>query len=448
MKRNTDMTTGTPIRLIIAFALPLLLGNVFQQLYNFIDTAIVGRYVGADALAAVGTTGSVNTFLVSAAMGLTNGAGIITAQCFGAKNYTSMKKTVTAMIYVTGAMCIIVTIAGIFLAKPIMLVLGVPENILPDSVAYMRIIFSLCFGMMIYNACSSVLRNLGNSKTPLIMLIISSLSNIALDLLFVLKFGMGVKGVAYATVFSQILSAVLCFAYIIRRRYELHLDNIPLLPERIMIKKIFKTGMPAALQSCMISLGGMSVQSLVNSFGKDAMAAYTAVLKIDSLSIQILISVATALSVYSGQNMGAYKLDRIKQGLYQTLAVMVPVCTALAVVMLVFRYRILTIFLDPETAHNSVNIGASYLSVIGIGYIIAGVMQSYQNLLRGCGDVNVCMAAGIAELGVRVAASYLLVQIFGLTGIWAAVPISWGCGCVIPIARYYSGKWQKKRLVS
>lgn len=215
-----------------------------------------------------------------------------------------------------------------------------------------------------------------------------------------------------------------------------------------MIKKIFKTGMPAALQSCMISLGGMSVQSLVNSFGKDAMAAYTAVLKIDSLSIQILISVATALSVYSGQNMGAYKLDRIKQGLYQTLAVMVPVCTALAVVMLVFRYRILTIFLDPETAHNSVNIGASYLSVIGIGYIIAGVMQSYQNLLRGCGDVNVCMAAGIAELGVRVAASYLLVQIFGLTGIWAAVPISWGCGCVIPIARYYSGKWQKKRLVS
>ncbi len=444
VKKVRDMTAGTPITAIILFALPMLAGNIFQQLYNFVDTTVVGKFVGADALAAVGTTGSMNALLICIAMGLSNGAGIIISQCFGAHRYDEMKKAVSAMFYVVISVGLVITAAGVFLARPAMRLLGVPEDILEMSVLYMRIVFGFCLTNILYNALSAILRSIGDSKTPLYMLIVSSIINVVLDLVFVLRFHMGVAGVAYATIIAQAVSALLCAVYIIRHRQQLYLDGLPKRPPRYMVVKIFKIGLPAAMQSAMISLGGISVQGLINSFGTGAMAAYTASSKIDSLSIQILCSLAAALSVYCGQNMGAGNIARIRSGLRQTLAVMVPVCAALAMVMLIFKRQILGIFLDASAAAESIEIGCVYLSIIGIGYIIAGIMQSYQNLLRGCGDVNVCVAAGIAELCVRVGASYLFVRFWGLTGVFIAIPVSWLCGCLIPVIRYYSGKWQYK----
>lgn len=442
-----DMTVGTPIKAILLFAVPMLIGNVFQQFYNFVDTTVVGKFVGADALAAVGTTGSMNALLICIAMGLSNGAGVIISQCFGAQRYDEMKKAVTAMMYVASVTGLVITAAGIFLAGPAMRLLGVPNSIIHLSVLYMRIVFGFSLTGIFYNAFAAILRSVGDSRTPLYMLIISSVINVVLDLLFVLKFGMGVAGVAYATVIAQGVSAALCAMYIIKHRYQLHLDALPKLPPKYMVVKIFRIGMPSAFQSAMISLGGISVQGLINSFGTDAMAAYTASSKIDSVAIQILISIAASLSVYSGQNMGAGNIKRIRTGLRQTLMVMIPVCTAVAAVMLIFKRQILGIFLDADSAQNAIEIGCMYLSVIGIGYIIAGIMQSYQNLLKGCGDVNVCVAAGLAELGVRVGASYLFVIFWGLQGVFIAIPVSWMCGCIIPVVRYLSGKWTKKSVI-
>ena len=442
-----DMTVGTPIKAILLFVVPMLIGNVFQQFYNFVDTTVVGKFVGADALAAVGTTGSMNALLICIAMGLSNGAGVIISQCFGAQRYDEMKKAVTAMMYVASVTGLVITAAGIFLAGPAMRLLGVPDSIIHLSVLYMRIVFGFSLTGIFYNAFAAILRSVGDSRTPLYMLIISSVINVVLDLLFVLKFGMGVAGVAYATVIAQGVSAALCAMYIIKHRYQLHLDALPKLPPKHMVVKIFRIGMPSAFQSAMISLGGISVQGLINSFGTDAMAAYTASSKIDSVAIQILISIAASLSVYSGQNMGAGNIKRIRTGLRQTLMVMIPVCTAVAAVMLIFKRQILGIFLDADSAQNAIEIGCMYLSVIGIGYIIAGIMQSYQNLLKGCGDVNVCVAAGLAELGVRVGASYLFVIFWGLQGVFIAIPVSWMCGCIIPVVRYLSGKWTKKSVI-
>lgn len=442
-----DMTVGTPIKAILLFAVPMLIGNVFQQFYNFVDTTVVGKFVGADALAAVGTTGSMNALLICIAMGLSNGAGVIISQCFGAQRYDEMKKAVTAMMYVASVTGLVITAAGIFLAGPAMRLLGVPDSIIHLSVLYMRIVFGFSLTGIFYNAFAAILRSVGDSRTPLYMLIISSVINVVLDLLFVLKFGMGVAGVAYATVIAQGVSAALCAMYIIKHRYQLHLDALSKLPPKYMVVKIFRIGMPSAFQSAMISLGGISVQGLINSFGTDAMAAYTASSKIDSVAIQILISIAASLSVYSGQNMGAGNIKRIRTGLRQTLMVMIPVCTAVAAVMLIFKRQILGIFLDADSAQNAIEIGCMYLSVIGIGYIIAGIMQSYQNLLKGCGDVNVCVAAGLAELGVRVGASYLFVIFWGLQGVFIAIPVSWMCGCIIPVVRYLSGKWTKKSVI-
>ena len=442
-----DMTVGTPIKAILLFAVPMLIGNVFQQFYNFVDTTVVGKFVGADALAAVGTTGSMNALLICIAMGLSNGAGVIISQCFGAQRYGEMKKAVTAMMYVASVTGLVITAAGIFLAGPAMRLLGVPDSIIHLSVLYMRIVFGFSLTGIFYNAFAAILRSVGDSRTPLYMLIISSVINVVLDLLFVLKFGMGVAGVAYATVIAQGVSAALCAMYIIKHRYQLHLDALPKLPPKYMVVKIFRIGMPSAFQSAMISLGGISVQGLINSFGTDAMAAYTASSKIDSVAIQILISIAASLSVYSGQNMGAGNIKRIRTGLRQTLMVMIPICTAVAAVMLIFKRQILGIFLDADSAQNAIEIGCMYLSVIGIGYIIAGIMQSYQNLLKGCGDVNVCVAAGLAELGVRVGASYLFVVFWGLQGVFIAIPVSWMCGCIIPVVRYLSGKWTKKSVI-
>lgn len=444
--QTKSMLEGNPIYLILKFAGPMFIGNIFQQAYNFADSAIVGKYVNSNALAAIGATSSLNFFLISIAFGLTNGAGIIISQCFGGGKYDRMKQAISSMIAVLTILVVILTAVGIICATPFLKLLNVPDNILYDAVAYMRVIFIGLAPMMIYNAASSVMRSLGDSKTPLYMLIISALLNIALDLIFILSFKMGVIGAGVATVISQTASAVLSLIYLYKNRFLMHMDKIPRHLDKSMIKSIIKIGFPSAMQSCLIALGGMCVQSLVNSFGADAIAANTASGKIDSITIQVICSFAASLSVFAGQNMGASRLDRLSLALKQSIIVMLPTCIALAVLIMIFKEDALLIMIDKSENPMAVKIGCDYLSIIGIGYIIAGIMQCYQNLLRGVGDVNVCVVAGIVELGVRVAASYIFVRIWGLTGIWYAVPFSWGCGCLIPIIRYYSGKWKYKTL--
>ncbi len=442
-----DMTKGNPFGLIIGFAIPMLIGNVFQQIYNVVDTIIVGRYLGEDALAGVGSTGTLTFFLLALVLGLCNGAGLIVAQCYGCKDEEKLCRTVTALIWVSGIMALIISMVGLVGAHVFLELLSVPEDCIEYAETYLRIIFTLVIGNVAYNGAASVLRSTGDSKTPLYILIGASLINVVLDIVFILYCDMGVAGVAYATVASQFFSAIVCIAYLYKKREIIGLTQMRLLPDKEAVGLIIKTGFPSAFQSCMISLGGMSVQRLVNSYGSSVMAAYVAANRIDSVAIQVIVSIGTALSVFTGQNMGQSNFDRIKEGLYKTLVLMIGASITIATLVLVFREPLMKVFLDADASGKAIEVGCTYLSIIGIAYVIAGIMQSYQNVIRGAGDVNACMVAGLTELAGRIVFAYLLSSIIGVTGIWIATPISWGCGCVIPVVRYYSGKWKGKRLV-
>ena len=442
-----NMTAGDPAKLIIGFAVPMLIGNIFQQVYSLVDTIIVGHYLGENALAGVGSTGTLNMFMLALIMGMCNGAGLVIAQCFGSEDTDKMKAALTAMIWVVGILTIGVSIIGLCGASYFLRLLGTPSEVMGYAEDYLRIIYIFIAGSVAYNAAAAVLRSTGDSRTPLMALVIASILNIGLDVLFIMTFNMGVAGVAYATVISQFVSAGIAIGYIIKRRYRMGLIGIKLRPQLDMIKLIVRTGFPAAFQSAMISLGGMSVQRLINSYGASVMAAYVAANRIDHIAIQVIVSIGTALSVFTGQNMGQENFNRIEEGLKKTLLLMIGASATIAVLVLVFRKQLMMLFLDPAESMEAILVGATYLSIIGIAYVIAGVMQSYQNVIRGAGDVNTCMVAGLTELAGRIIFAYLLSYFMGATGIWIATPLSWGCGCVIPVIRYYSGKWKTKKLI-
>ena len=442
-----DMTKGSPLKMILSFSVPMLIGNIFQQIYNFVDAAVVGKFVGAQSLAAVGATSTLMMLTICFMMGMTNGAGIIISQAFGKRSFAEMRKTVTALIYIVIALSVFTSAIGIIFARPVLRLLSTPDSVIDESVRYVTVIFSFITATAAYNASGAILRSLGDSRTPLYALIIAAILNVSMDLLFVIVFKAGVVGAAAATVIAQMISAVFCITHIVRHRRQLNLEGISRRTDRETIIKIFRTGLPASLESCLIALGTMSVQRLVNSFGEMTMAAYTASTKIDSIAIMPVISIGMSLSVFSGQNMGAGNTERIKQGLYRTLAALIGICVILSAVIVIFRTQLLGIFLDKNTAAEAIKIGSRYLTIVCVAYLVAAVMRSYLNVLRGAGDVNTSAISGITELAARIIFAYILVRPLGSTGIWIATPIAWAAGAVIPVARYYSGKWKDKKLV-
>ena len=436
------MTTGKPMPLIVGFAVPLLIGGVFQQVYNLIDVMIVGRYLGEQALAGVGSTGSLTFFMLSL-----NGAGILVAQCFGVGNFSDMRRAVTSIIWIAGILTAVVMLIGVFACPFFLRLLSVPEDVIDYSVTYMRILLLFTGGSVAYNGASAVLRSLGDSKTPLTALIIASVINILLDLLLIVVIPFKVAGAAIATVIAQHASAGYCLFYLYKKRKEFGLVGILTKPDRDMTVKIFQIGVPTAFQSCLISIGSMSVQRLINSFGTSVMAGYTAAAKIDSIAIQVITSLGSALSVFTSQNIGNRQFKRIREGLHCTLFMSIVSALIIAATAMLCGQQLMRLFLGTDQSQDAVTVGAQYLTVMGIAYLICAVMQSYQNIIRGAGDANTCMIAGFTELAGRITFAYLLAPHLGEMGIWIATPLSWGCGCVVPVFRYYSGKWKNKALV-
>ena len=441
------MTTGKPMPLIVGFAVPLLIGGVFQQVYNLVDVMIVGRYLGEQALAGVGSTGSLTFFMLSLVMGLCNGAGILVAQCFGVGNFYDMRRAVTSIIWIAGILTAVVMLIGVFACPFFLRLLSVPEDVIDYSVTYMRILLLFTGGSVAYNGASAVLRSLGDSKTPLTALIIASVINILLDLLLIVVIPLKVAGAAIATVIAQHASAGYCLFYLYKKREEFGLVGILTKPDRDMTVKIFRIGVPTAFQSCLISIGSMSVQRLINSFGTSVMAGYTAAAKIDSIAIQVITSLGSALSVFTSQNIGNHQFKRIREGLHCTLFMSIVSALVIAATAMLCGQQLMRLFLGTDQSQDAVTVGAQYLTVMGIAYLICAVMQSYQNIIRGAGDANTCMIAGFTELAGRITFAYLLAPHLGEMGIWIATPLSWGCGCVVPVFRYYSGKWKNKALV-
>lgn len=439
------MTQGSEAKLLIRFALPLLAGNLLQQVYTATDTAIVGKVLGDDALAAVGSTGSITYLFSTLCIGLGVGAGIIVAQLYGAALMQRMRCAVWNSALVTVLFGMIVSVVSVPLTEPVLRLLHTPESLLPMAAAYMRIACAGTVAVALYNWINSVMRALGDAKTPLIFLGVSCGLNIALDLLLILVFDMGVQGAAAATVIAQGCSAVGCIVYAFRRMKELHLTRADLRTDYTMMVRCIYTGVPIAVQNGMISLSMVALQRVTNGFGEAVMAAYTATLRVEMFVHQPFSSLMAALATFTGQNTGAGKEERVHRGLRTGLMIGAVLGLALAAVFWICGRPALRCFISGE---ESVAIGTWGLRVNACCYIPLSMIYVTRGFLNGAGDTVYAMMNGAAEVISRIGFALLLTPIaaIGWHGIFYTTCVTWTATALVGLLRYHSGKWKTKAI--
>ena len=385
---DVDMTEGGIVRHLILFSLPLLIGNIFQQLYNTVDTWVVGNYVSNEAFSAVGSVGPIINMLIGFFSGLASGAGVVISQFYGAKRYDKVKNAVHTSIVMTFLMGILFTAVGIFMTPYMLRFMKTPDEVFPESRAYLIIYFSGVIGLMVYNMGSGILRAVGDSTKPFVYLVVSAVTNTVLDLVFVLVFKMGVEGVAYATIIAQGLSAVLVLIELLRTESCIKLSVRELRIDRPTMSKIIVIGIPAAIQMAVTSFSNVFVQSYINYFGKDFMSGWTAYAKIDQLILLPMQSLALASTTFVGQNLGVGNEARAKRGVRYAFVMSVVSTIVLMVPVMIFAPQ-LTAFFNAEP--NVVAYGALLLRLISPFYVLCCVNQIYAGALRGAGDSKVPM---------------------------------------------------------
>ena len=441
----TDMTTGNPTSHILKFALPLLIGNLFQQLYNMVDSLIVGNFVGANALASVGTCGSINFLFFSLSSGLAIGIGIIVAQYFGAGDEENVRMTIANSIYVLLMAASVVSLLGIVFCPQILRLLSTPDSIIESSIIYMR---TTCAGIIciaFYNGVATILRALGDSKTPLYFLILSSIINVVLDLVFVLNLGWEVFGVAFATIISQAVSAFTCIIYAYKKVSYFHLTRKQLKPNKRIIIRSFKLGVPVALQNSMIAISCMVLQGVVNSFGETVMAANTIISRIEQIVQQPYGSLSMALTTYSGQNIGARKTERVKMGFRKATLMALVFSLVMIPIAYLFGRQIVGAFVKEAEV---IDMGAKALRITSLCYFGLGMIYVPRAILNGSGDTGFALINGITEVVCRIGYSQIFTRIplLGYWGIWVTTGITWITTAAVCIIRYMSGKWKEKAI--
>jgi len=440
-----DMTKGNEAKLIFYFALPMLVGNIFQQLYNTVDSIIVGKFLGKEALAAVGTSFPIIFLLVSLIMGITMGATILISQYFGAKDMENVKKTIDTAYITLFIASIILTIIGLIIGGPVLKLMKVPPEIYQQSKEYLDITFIGLIGMFGYNSMSAILRGLGDSKTPVYFLIVSSIINIVLDLLFILQFNMGVGGAAWATIISQGISFVWSVIYLNKNHTVFKINVKAMKFDKEIFYKSVKLGLPGGIQQMVFSLGMMTMQGLINSFGGVTMAAFAAASKIDSFASMPIMNFGAAISTFVGQNIGANKPERVKKGLTTTLIMSTVLSIAISIVLILLGTPLVKLFTNDSSV---VSEGLNYLYRVTPFYFVIGAMFIINGVVRGAGEAIFPMIASILSLWlVRLPVAYLLSPSLGSNGIWWAIPIAWTFGFIITSFYYKSGKWKNKAVV-
>jgi putative MATE family efflux protein len=440
-----DLTIGKESKVIFMFALPMLLGNVFQQLYNIVDSVIVGNYIGKEALAAVGASFPVIFVLISLVIGVSMGSTIIISQYFGAKDFVNVKKAIDSLLIFLFFASIIITVIGLLTSKYIFRLMNLPDAIMPDAIAYFDIILSGLILMFGYNAISSVLRGLGDSKTPLYFLIISTVLNVILVVLFVKVFHWGIKGSAIATVIAQGTSFFLGVIYLNRYHDIIKFSFSEIKFHRKIFLQSLKIGIPSGLQQTFVALGMMALLRFVNGFGTDTIAAYTVAGRIDSFAMLPAMNFSMALSTFVGQNLGAGRYDRVKKGHKVTLLMTSGISLIGTFVAIVFGSQIMSAFNhDPNVIH----IGHSYLIIVCSFYVLFSIMFTTTAVIRGAGDTLIPMFITLFSLWIlRIPVSYFLSKAIGSDGIWWSIPIAWTFGMIAATIYYYSGRWKNKVVV-
>lgn len=438
LKKTKDLTTGSPGKLLLFFSLPLMAGNIFQQLYTFVDTAVVGKVLGVEMLAALGAVEWLNWLVLGIIQGFTQGFGILMAQNFGAAEYKKLRKTVANAVLLSLICAVLLTGLSQGMMNGILILLGTPEGIRPVSVSYLRILFAGTPVVMAYNLAACVLRALGDGKTPLHAMILASVINIGLDFLFVMGFDWGVQGAAGATILAQLFSAVYCVKQICRieilamKKEDWRLTGV-------LCKKLMLLGMPMAFQNSVISIGGMIVQTVVNGFGVAFIAGFTATNKLYGLLETAATSYGYAMVTYAGQNMGAGKKKRIFMGMKAGMLISLATSLVITLLMLLFGRAVLSCFIsaDAEQGTQALNIAFKYLRIMSLCLPVLYVLHITRSCIQGLGNTVLPMLSGFAEFAMRTGAALLLPLILGENGIFYAEILAWLGADLILIPSYF-----------
>ncbi|GEO68907.1 MATE family efflux transporter [Levilactobacillus acidifarinae] len=440
-----DLTTGNPLKLIFFFTIPLLIGNLFQQLYNVSDTVVVGQTLGVKALAAVGATGSINFLIIGFAQGLTAGLAILTATRYGARDYKGVRRSFAASIVISILMTIVLTALALTFVDPILKLMQTPASIFANARIFISIIFMGIFASMAFNLLSNIIRALGDSRTPLIFLVIGTVVNVILELLFILVFHMGVAGAGWATVISQVIASLLCVVYIIRSIPLLHITKDDF---RVDVKELwdhFSTGMPMGFQLSIIAIGTMVMQAALNSLGTDSVAASTAASKVDQLCSLPMSSFGVTMATFAAQNFGAAKYGRILEGVKKTLWLSGTFAVAAGGLVIFFGRPLVTLIIGTADEH-VIQLSQTYFNIIGSTYLLLSVLFIIRNTLQGLGRRVLPTLAGVGELTMRVFAALFMVGAFGYAGAVSAEPLAWLGSCAILVPSWIRAVRQLRNL--
>ena len=444
-KQKGLMTEGVIWKELLLFSVPLLLGNLFQQLYNAVDSVVVGNYIGAQALAAVGSSAPVINLLVSFFKGLSVGAGVIISRYFGARNMESLQDSIHTSLALTMTAGIFMTLFGIIFSPTILRWIGTPSDVMSSSVLYLRIYFGGILSVMLYNMGSGILRAVGDSKNPLYFLIVSSITNILLDLLFVIVFDMGIAGVGWATLIAQTISAVLTLLLLIKTKqeYKVTLKKIRFHKDKLI--EIIRLGLPSGIQNGVVSFSNVIVQSNINAFGSLAMAGCGAYTKIDGFAILPVMSYSMALTTFTGQNMGAKKYDRVKQGARSGIIMSLLTTIAISALLLIFGEQVLSIFSDNPKV---ISYGLYMMHVLAPFYIFLAISHAFNGIIRGAGITTIPMIVMITcWCGMRMTWILASVPIFHDIGVvFMGWPLTWAASALWLFLYYKKGNWMKRSM--
>ncbi len=440
-----DLTSGNEGKLIFNFAAPMLVGNVFQQLFSVIDSIVVGKFIGKEALAAVGASFPVIFMMVSMIIGIVMGTTVVISQYFGAKDLSKVSRAIDTMYIYSTVAGVIATAAGLIVAGPLLRLLGTPEEILPQAILYLRIYFSGIIIFFGFNGTSAVLRGLGDSKTPLYFLIIATIANIILVLLFVAVFNWGIAGAAYATLLANGLAFGLAIFWLNKTHKLIRIAITGLHFDREVFRQSIRIGLPTGIQQTLVAVGALALMGIVNRFGTDVLAGYSVASRLDSLALIPAMSFSQALSTFVGQNIGANKMERIRAGLISTVKMSGIVTVVTSVFIVLWGHLIMSLFTNDAGV---IRIGDQYLTIVSIFYFMFTLMFIYNGVMRGAGDTLIPMFFSVISLWIiRIPLAWFLSGKIGSSGIWWAIPAGWFIGLSLSFLYYKTGRWKKKAVV-
>lgn len=436
-----DMTTGNETSLLLRFSVPMLIGNIFQQFYNMVDSIVVGNYVGKSALAAVGMTSSLNFLYFSLCNGFATGAGVMLAQYFGMKNEKRVRDSIGNSAYLMLGMGVIVSIVSFLLAEPVLTLLQTPEEIFEEALLYLRIVCAGLISVVLYNGIAAMLRALGDSKTPLIFLVVASILNVIGDLFFVLVLHMGVAGVAWATILAQALSAAGCIIYAVIRNPYFRLSKENFRPDRFLIGRCLKLGIPFGAQGSLIAVSCVALQAVINQFGQDVIAAFAATSRIEQLVQQPFNSLGMAVATFTGQNIGAGNIERVKRGYRSSVRIVVLFSLLMLPTMYIWGDDFVRLFVNDTEV---IAIGAQAVRITAWFFLPLGMIYVARSIMNGAGDSVFAFISGLIEVVGRIGFSVTLaaIPIFGYWAVWYTTGLTWLITGAVCIARYMQGKWK------